>query len=226
MWTMLPATISIRRTQVNTMRKICPEVMTKAEVRSICFHLKFIPLTFCQTQTTTNAIYKCQMRLIELFSLFIFGWRFHFSTRRCLQQKETSPQSDYIYHISTARIGKSFREISLSGRLFEGRACHESEFARSASTGKPIRCYFIWSKRFHTHKHTHISNGMSTVFVHVLPKQNNTIKMEPTAGRAQTIQFRICCKCFFWQFKLTEFVIIVIRCSIDTSKTETPAEDE
>ena len=50
-------------------------------------------------------------------------------------QEETSSESNDFYHLSTSRAGKSFRKISLSRRLFQGGARHESQFAWGSRAG-------------------------------------------------------------------------------------------
>ena len=50
-------------------------------------------------------------------------------------QEETSSESNDFYHLSTSRAGTSFRKISLSRRLFQGGARHESQFAWGSRAG-------------------------------------------------------------------------------------------
>ena len=61
----------------------------------------------------------------ELFEISGFWWL----------QEETSSESNDFYHLSTSRAGTSFRKISLSRRLFQGGARHESQFAWGSRAG-------------------------------------------------------------------------------------------
>ena len=66
-------------------------------------------------------------------------------------QEETSAESNHVHHLSTSRAGTSFRKISLSRRLLQGGARHESQFAWGSRAGTdynnfilfPALCYTI-----------------------------------------------------------------------------------
>ena len=75
-------------------------------------------------------------------------------------EKEPSSKSHNFYHLSTSRAGTSFRKISLSRRLFQGGARHESQFAWGSRAGKISMKVILRSWKYKVDKRSSIRGNL------------------------------------------------------------------